>query len=373
MNPKLFQIERRLVPSPRTEAVVKVLGAAIAVVASLLMLQLSGKPALDLGREAIDQNIGGWPQIQQTLLLAVPIVMTAFAVYLCMRIKLWNIGVGGQMQIGAAAAAAVGLHVDGPAPVVLVLMMLAAAVAGAAWIVVPAVLRAFWGVNEVITTLLMAFISLKIVEYLATDAWNDPLVGVRSSELVPYTLPYLPGTVLHVGVFAPLVLGALLAFVLKRTTWGYEIDVMGANSQAADAAGMSTSRRMLAVMLWSGAIAGVTGMIQLTGSLHALSGDIGTEEGLYGFIVAALAGGSILGVLVVGVLITMLLNSGIALSTEGVSKDFVVALYGFVLLLGGLGEVASRNRLARRKRRQPPPSASTGMKPSLVEIGAKHR
>ncbi len=359
-----MRVESRLIPSAKADALVKALGAIAAVLIAGLILQATGKDASYLGQQALDQNLGSWPQAQQMLLLTPPILMTALAVYLCTRLKVWNIGVGGQMLMGATAATALGLHVHGwPNGLMLVTMALAAAVAGALWMVVPALLRAYWNVNEVITTLLMSFVAQQLVEYLATDAWNDPVAGIRSTPNIPYTMPTLPGTVLHVGIFAPLVVAAIMAFVLRRTTWGYEVDVMGANPEAAAAVGMPSRRRMIVVMMWSGAIAGLAGMVQLTGTLHSLSADLGTDAGLYGFIVAALAAGSIVGLLVIGVLITMLLNSGIALATDGVSQDVVVALYGFILLLGGLGQVASRKRLVRRGRPRP---ASTGHPPELV-------
>jgi simple sugar transport system permease protein len=367
-----LRVESRLIPSAKADAVVKALGAIAAVLIAGLILQLSGKDAYYLGEQALDQNLGSWPQTQQMLLLTVPILMTALAVYLCTRLRVWNIGVGGQMLMGATAATALGLHVDLPNGLMLVLMALAAAVAGALWMLIPALLRAYWSVNEVITTLLMSFVALKLVEWLATDAWNDPAAGIRSTPSVPYDLPLLPGTVLHVGIFAPLVVAVIMAFVLRRTTWGYEVDIMGANPDAAAAVGMPSKRRMVVVMMWSGAIAGLGGMIQLTGTLHALSADLGTDAGLYGFIVAALAAGSIIGLLVIGVLITMLLNSGIALATEGVSQDVVVALYGFILLLGGLGQVAARKRIVRREpvTAAPDPTAGDTPEPVAASVAA---
>jgi general nucleoside transport system permease protein len=360
-----MRVEARLVPSAKADAVVKALGALAAVLIAGLILQLSGKDAWYLGEQALDQNLGSWPQTQQMLLLTAPILMTGLAVYLCTRLRVWNIGVGGQMLMGAAAATGLGLHVDLPNGLMLVLMALAAMVAGALWMLIPALLRAYWSVNEVITTLLMSLIALRLVEYLATEAWNDPAAGIRSTPTIPYDMPLIPGTVLHIGIFAPLVVAAIMAFVLRRTTWGYEVDVMGANPEAAAAVGMPSKRRMIVVMMWSGAIAGLGGMVQLTGTLHALSADLGTDAGLYGFIVAALAAGSIVGLIVIGVLITMLLNSGIALSTEGVSQDVVVALYGFILLLGGLGQVASRKRIVRRTH-APSPARPDGDPPEPV-------
>jgi general nucleoside transport system permease protein len=165
---------------------------------------------------------------------------------------------------------------------------------------------------------------------------------------------------MHIGVLAPLVVAAVVAFLFTRTAWGYEVGMIGDNARAATAAGMPTRRRIVSAMLLSGAVAGITGMITMTGTLGSFSEDVAARNGLYGFIVVALAGaGGPVAILVVSFLVAILLNSGVALSTEGVSADTVIAIYGFILLLSGLGELATRYRLRvvrPRARGAPPPT-----------------
>jgi general nucleoside transport system permease protein len=349
-------------PSQRSVVGLKVLGALVALLGAGIILELTGKDAIGLGDQALQFNLGSWAQTQQLLINAAPLAMGALAVYIGYRVKIWNIGVDGQMYAGAIAAAAIGLNVShGSEPLLLVAMALAAVAAGALWILVPALLRAFWGVNEVITTLLLNFVALKLTQYLATSVWNDAQTGaIRSSQPLEFRLPELPGTVMHIGVLAPLVVAGLVAFLFSRTAWGYEVGMIGDNARAATAAGMPTRRRIVSAMLLSGAVAGITGMITMTGTLGSFSEDVAARNGLYGFIVVALAGaGGPFVILAVSFLVAILLNSGVALATEGVSADTVLAIYGFILLLGGLGELATRYRLRivrPRPRAAPPPT-----------------
>lgn len=351
---------------------VKIAGALLALVIAGIALQLSGRSSSDLGHQALDYNLGSVAGIEETIVLATPILLAALAVFLCFRMRLWNIGIDGQMLIGAAFAAAIGLHIDGPTWLLLVAMALAGALGGAVWILVPALLRAYLSINEIITTLLLNFVAIAVVQYLAITVWNDPLVSLRTTPEIPYLLPEIPGTSLHVSVATPLLLAALLAAVFRWAVWGYEIDVIGANPRAGAYAGMRVRRRIVLVMLCSGSIAGLSGMIQVAGPLAALSEDVAAGSGLYGFIVAALAGRSIVAVLVVGFLIAMLFHSGIALSTEGVSTDTVVAIYGLVLLLSGLGEVAARYRIVGWRGSTP---TVTGSRPNPrpMPIGSAER
>ncbi|MEA2330905.1 MAG: ral nucleoside transport system permease protein [Thermoleophilaceae bacterium] len=347
-----FRLQRRTTAARHQAAAVKVVGALAALLLAGIVLQLSGRPTLDLASAALDYNLGDWFGIEETLLLAAPIVLGALAVYLCFRIRLWNIGIDGQMSMGAVASAAVGLHVDGPEALMLAAMVVAGALGGALWALIPGVLRAYFQINEIITTLLLNLVALQIVVYLSVTAWADGGVSLRSTSPIPYEVPMLSAG-LDVGVLVPLLVAGVLALVLGRSRWGYETTIIGANARAGEAAGMSVRRRIVLVMMASGAIAGLSGMLQVAGRLHVLSEDVAANTGLYGFIVAALAGASIVAIIVVGVLIAMLLHSGISLATDGVSTDVVVAVYGLILLLASLGEVAARYRLIPRRRSRP--------------------
>jgi general nucleoside transport system permease protein len=369
MNIAGFRLERRLDITVRRAALVRVVGALVALVIAAIALEVTGRSAATLGEEAVNSTFGERYGLEETAVIATPILLAALAVAIGFRMRLWNIGVEGQFYMGAWAATGVGLHYDGSSAVTIVLMALAGAAAGALWALGPAILRAFLGINEVITTLLLNFVAIQWVIWFSTDIWRDRQQGVlNSSTRVETELPMLGDSVtLNIGFLAPLILAVIVAFVFRYSRWGYEVDMTGGNARAAEFAGIHVRRRILSVMMISGAIAGLSGMIQLAGTTHRLASTLSNGYGLSGFIVAALAGASIIGLIGVGFFIAFLLHAGIALYSLGLTVDIVVALYGLVLITVGMAEVAARYRLSRGGGEPPGEPPGDAMSPPAQE------
>src|SRR5207245_11285596 len=138
---------------------------------------------------------------------------------------------------------------------------------------------------------------------------------------------------------------------LRSSRWGFEVDMVGGNPRAARFAGIDVRRRIVAVMLLSGGIGGLSGMIHLAGSANRLQATISNSYGLSGFIVAALAGASFIGLLFGGLFIALLLHAGIVLQGEGLSVYIVLAIYGLVLVGIAVGERAASYRVRLRHAR----------------------
>jgi simple sugar transport system permease protein len=288
--------------------------------------------------------------MEGTALRAIPILMTALGVALSLRMRVWNIGSDGQFLIGAFAAVGVGIHLGGPGWLVLLAMALAAVGAGAAWILVPALARAYWDVNEIITTLLLNFVAVQLVTWASLGFWRDEGAAViQSTEKVGVTLAGLPGSQsLTIAVLVPFVVAGILWWVFRSTTIGYEIDMIGGNRRAAGFAGINVRRRVLVVMLTTGAIAGLGGMLQLSApGAQALSSGFSAQFGLSGFIVAALAGRSFMGVLGGGFFIASMFYASLVLQSKGLSVYIIFGIYGIILTGIALGEMAARYRLVR--------------------------
>lgn len=345
-----WRLVRRLDADARTGALTRVAGAVGALVLVGLLLLLSGRNPFWILFEALKAIFGSQRGLEGVALRAIPILMTALGVALSLRMKVWNIGSDGQFLVGAFAAVGVGIHLDGPAWLVLAAMALAAIAAGAAWILVPALARAFWDVNEIITTLLLNFVAVQLVTWSALGFWRDEKAAViQSTETVPYTLPDLPGTKsLTVALLVPFLIALALWWVFRSTTVGYEIDTIGGNPRAAGFAGIRVRRRILTVMLVTGAIAGLGGMLQLSApGAQALNAGFSAQFGLSGFIVAALAGASFAGVIGGGVFIASMFYAGLVLQTKGLSVYIIFGMYGIILTGIALGEIAARFRLER--------------------------
>ena len=347
-----YRVERRLVADPRRAAIYRIYGAIAAMILAGLLLLLTGRNAFQIFFDALDAIFGSQRGIEGVLLRAIPILMTALAVALSLRMKVWNIGSDGQFLMGAFAAVGVGINVDGPGWLVLIVMAVAATLAGALWMLVPALARAYWDVNEIITTLLLNFVAVQLVVWASLGFWRDTEAAViQSTEPVPYTLAAIPGTDnLTIALFVPFIIAGILWWIFRATTLGYEIDTVGGNPRAARFAGIRVRFRMLSVMLTTGGIAGLGGMLQLSApGAQALSSGFSAQFGISGFIVAALAGASFGGVLVGGMFIASMFFAGLVLQTKGLSVFIIFGIYGLILTGVALGEVAARHRLVRQE------------------------
>ena len=344
-----FRIQR--LPSAPAGVAFLSRGAAIliALIVAGIGIAMAGMDPLALGMEVIDSSFGSTFGMEDLGVLIIPLILTGLSVAVAQQIGAWNIGGEGQFYMGALCASAVGLFVEGPQPVILVLMFLAGVAGGAAWILVPTLARAYANVNELITTLLLNFVATLAVYYVATGPWRDRS-GMANSATPPLSaeIPYFWGIV-HWGFPIAIACAILVAALLAFTKWGYEVRLVGSNPSAAKYAGIPVRRRLIAVMLLSGAIAGLAGMLEIAGTVHRLQGGISNNFGYLGIMVAVLARGSPIGVIFSGALMAFLLNSGIILQTEGLTTSVVLAITGFILFLTAIGDELSYYRIVRDK------------------------
>lgn len=341
----------RLQRFPVVRPSIALAGRAAAIVLALLVggivVSLMGADPIVLGGQVLRSSFGSRFGLQDLGNIITPLILCGLAVAVTQRIGLWNIGAEGQFNIGAFAATAVGIFVTGPRPLMLVVLFLAGAIGGAVWILLPTLARAYANVSELITTLLLNFVAALAVYYVSTGPWRDKASGMTASTFkVPYVVPPLWGT-LHYGLVVAILLAILLAAVLAFTRWGYEVRISGANPEAARYAGIPVRRRIIAVMLLSGAIAGIAGMLELVGTVHRLQGGISNNFGYVGIMVAILARYSCLGVIAAAVLMAVILNGGIVLQTKGITQNTVLALTGLILFFTAVGDELAHYRLVR--------------------------
>jgi len=263
---------------------------------------------------------------------------------------LWNMGAEGQLFAGAIAATGVGLFGKGPTALMLILMFVAAAAAGAFWALLPALTRALWNVNEILTTLVMNFIAQYLAVYFVMDAWHDSYGAVLiATARVPYDLPMLSGS-MHIGFLIGIAIAVVLFLVLRSTRWGYEILIIGGNRRAAEYAGIPVTRHIISTMVLSGAIAGIAGAVEITGSVHRLSMTISMGYGFFGIVVSALSGASMLVMVPISFLLAVLLNGGIVAQTQGLSVNVMVAVNGLIVLFAAIGQVAAQYHFVRHRK-----------------------
>ncbi len=342
-----FRIQRHPTPRKVTTLAARTSAVALALLTAGAALALTGASPWALVREVVADTVGSSFGLEDLGLLVSPLLLTGLSVWVALRIGAWNIGAEGQFNAGALAAAGVGLYVPGSTLFLLPLMLLAAIGGGVLWIAGPALARAYAGVSELITTLLLNFVAALLVYWLATGPWLDP--GGRalgSTARIVHEIPEFWGSV-HWGLPAALFLAVILGAVLNFTRWGYEIRLCGANPQAARYAGIPVRRRLVVVMLTSGALAGTAGMFEVAGTVHHLQGGISNNFGYLGIMVAVLARRSTLGVVAGAVFMALLLDSGTVLATRGVDVSIVLAVTGLVLLYTAIGDEVAHYRIVR--------------------------
>jgi simple sugar transport system permease protein len=269
----------------------------------------------------------------------IPLLLAGVGLVVAFRTRFWNIGVEGQMLAGAIAAAGVALFAPLAAPWLLPVMFAAGCVAGVLWGGLPTLLKVRLGVNEALTTLMMNYIALYLVQWLIYGPWKGrSALGFAYTETFPRAawLPLLPGTRVHWPTLVlGLVLAAGVALLLSRTRLGYEIRVLGHNPEAARYAGINFLKVTLLVMGISGGAAGLAGVGEVAGIHHKLLGptQISLGYGYTAIIVAWLARGSALAAILTALFLGFIFASGdVVKGTLRLPFQMVEVMNGLILL-----------------------------------------
>jgi len=240
--------------------------------------------------------------LSDTLVKTAPILLTTLACIMAFRMKLWNIGADGQMFMGAWSATAVAIFLlpkTTDRPLMLLAMALAGTLAGALYGLIPGFLKAKLNINEIITTLMLNYVAYKWLEFFvvvgpwslgdfeSTGNFPKSATWPRLTEYVKEN-PIFSGLTVHPGIFLGIGAALLLAWLLFRSRWGYQIRVIGDNPKAARYAGINLARNIMLVMAVSGALAGLAGMNEVA-ALRILTGRFQRGYGFTGVIVAWLS------------------------------------------------------------------------------------
>jgi simple sugar transport system permease protein len=294
--------------------------------------------------------LGSGYGFSEVIVKTIPLTLAGLATLISFRMLLWNIGAEGQLALGALATVAVVrfAFVDS-FPVMLLLMSLAAILAGGAWGAIAGFLKARWNVNEIITTLMLNYIALLLMDYFLYGPWKDPTsLGFPMTAAFPDAarLPAYFGTRVHLGIVFALALALIMRAILRWTQWGFEIRVIGENPKAARYAGMNIGRNIMLVLFVSGAIAGLAGMGEVAGLQGRLARGFSTGIGFAGILVSWLARLNPLGVPVVALGLGILLVGGDSLQiTMGLPLASIQVLEGLILFALLAGETLCRYRV----------------------------
>lgn len=328
------------------------LAFAAAVCAGLVML--SGASPLAVFGLMIKGSLGSQFAILETLTRATPLIFTGLAAAVAFRAKLWNIGGEAQLYIGAVMTAVLGTGLlPLPWPLLIPILMIAAVLGGAAVLAVPTFLKTRFGVDEVVTTLLLNFIVLLFVGMLLEGALKDPMgLGWPQSKKViaDAQLPRLfHGKRLHAGFLVAIAAAVGIWIIDRRTTLGYEMRATGFNAKAAGFAGISVNRVLAKTALISGGLAALAGWSEVTGLKGNLTLDLSPGFGYTGIVVAMLAMLHPLGVIVAAIFVAAVFVGADAMSrTAGVPSYIAHVMVAISLLAMVTALMFTRYRLRWR-------------------------
>ena len=334
-------------------ATVAAVGVAL-VISGIIIAAVGGDPVRSY-LHILNAAFGSIGVLSDTLVKATPLLLTGLACALAFRMRLWNIGAEGQFLLGAWGASAVVLApllpAGTPAIIVIPAMMLAGAAAGAVWGLIPGVLKARLGVNEIITTLMLNYVALFWIQFWVFGPWSEG--GFQQTRPFPpeallprltdfsSSVPAFAGLTVHLGLVFGIVAAGIIWVVLERSRWGYEIRLIGDSPKAARYAGIDIKRNIIVVFAISGALAGLAGMSEVSGVVHKLQDRISPGYGFTAIIIAYLARFDPLKVIVAAVLFGALILAGREIQPSGVPA----MIQGIILFSLIVAEVFVRYRV----------------------------
>ncbi len=301
---------RRHLPPGLVSAGAPVLGVLVGLLIGAVLIWITGANPFDAYLIMFKGAFGGQRQITETLLKACPILLIGLGMTVAFRTRVWNIGGEGQYYMGALFGGLVALYLFKlPQPVLWMCLLLAGVLGGMVWALIPAVFKIRFGMNEIISTLMLNYIAILFMIYLTRGPLQEP-GGVlpNSAKFSPVTqLPVLPGTRIHLGVLLALLLVPLVYLLLWKTPLGFRLRAVGSRASVAQYAGINVNRAILTALLISGGMAGLAGIIEVLMIHTRLKGTITGGYGFSAVLVALLGRMNPFGVVVASIFFAALI------------------------------------------------------------------
>jgi simple sugar transport system permease protein len=323
---------------------VPILAVVIALVLGAIVMFATGVSVGAIGTAFValfTGSVGSVSALSETLTAAAPLTLAGLGLALGFRAGLFNIGAEGQLILGGMAAVAAGFLIHAPAYIHLPLALLAGALVGAIWAAIAGWLKAATGAHEVITTIMLNFIAMRLGDYLLRNppiqkaGRSDPISeSVLPSAQLPKLLTWLDPTLrVHLGIIITLLAVGVVYWLLFKTTTGFEFRSSGSNPEAARYAGMKSGLVIVLVMACSGALAGLAGANQVLGVLGRASPGFSGGAGFDAIAVALLGRSHPVGVLLAGLLFGALEAGGRQMQVSaGVRIDLISIIQALIII-----------------------------------------
>lgn len=310
-------------------------GFAVALATTILLLIAT---RTDVGTALTglwNGSIGTQAGLGAMIARSTSVALVAVGVAVGLRAGALNVGAEGQLYLGALAATVVALYLPGPGIVNIVAAIASAFIAGAAWVLLPAILKVYRGIDEIITTVMMNYIGIQFVSYLIGGSLQAEGALFPETEEIPHFLPTLiPDSSSSYGFVLALVLAVFASVVINYSRAGLALRAVGANWVAARYAGIRDRRVVVVAMLHSGGLCGVAGAVAILGFQHRLQEGFSPGYGNQGLVAAVLAGGSPISAVFFSLVLGGLQSGGEELQRQaGVPIAFVYIVQGLAIML----------------------------------------
>ncbi len=337
------------------ERLIPVVSSLAAVLAALivggLFLELRGKDSINAYRILFERGLFNNDGLTETLKQMAPVLIVGAGLLIALKAGIWNIGIDGQFMVGALMAGVVGAQLAGETP--RLVMLLAGAVAGfaggLAWAVVPALLAVRFGLNEIITTLMMNYVAVNVTSWLVKGPFKDPDRVAPETKQIPYELrlPFVPGTEVHIGLVVGLVVVVLVAVLFRSTVIGFMLTVLGRSKRAAIHAGMPVGILTILALLLSGGFSGLAGANDVLGVQGVFKANWDPGYGFTAFALVYLARLNSIAIVPFAFFFSFLLIGGGSMARRAdVPSYYIEILEGLMLIFFACSVYAERRLFA---------------------------
>ena len=277
------------------KGLISVIATLLGLIASALLMFAAGHNAFEGFMYLIQGGTKSIERIGNTIATATPLILTGLSLVFAFRTGLFNIGAPGQMLFGGLCATIVAHTVNLPRPLLLVVLIIVAILGGAIWAAVPGILKALFNVHEVVSCIMMNWIGYWVVYYVVRDYFPN---GSKATESLPladevtlrssWLANLFDGSYINLGIIIAILAVIVIAFILNKTTFGYELKAVGYNKHAAAYAGVSVNRSVVYSMMIAGALSGLAGLTQYLGVATNIQIGIMPTQGFDGIAVCLL-------------------------------------------------------------------------------------
>lgn len=359
-----LRLEKRLAPSRLLQVLAPVGAVLLTIVLGAVIFTLLGYDGVGAVREIFLSPLANSYKWQDLAVKAAPLIIIALGLSIGNRANVWNIGAEGQYIIGALCAAGIGIAAGtAGGPLLILIMLLAGMAGGTAWAAVPAGLKTRFGVNEILSSLMLTYVAVQVLGFLVGGPWKDPNGRnfPATAPLLPeQTLPILiPGTTVHLGILIALILPFVFWLVMARSVFGYQVRVVGSAPNAARHGGFDSDQTVWLSMLIGGCMAGLAGALEFTGALKAINLGFPSGYGFTAIIVAFLGRLHPIGVLVAGIVLAITYVGGQVAQTTVKIPNATAGIFQALMLFFILASdvlVRNRIRIVRSPKAAPAPA-----------------